>query len=70
MKAQIKFVAVNPKGDICGPVGDSREFVREALIIGYRRAGHVVTHNRNDDEIFDVIVHAGYSIRKAKIKII
>lgn len=61
MKVQIKYVAVNPDGNICGPIGNTEFDVEKALKIGYIRA----TRKKYVD--MQHIRNLGYSIKKAKI---
>lgn len=63
MDGQIIHVTINPQGEIIGPIG-TFEFVKEALIIGYRR----ITENYlSEDDAWKIIESAGYEIRKALI---
>lgn len=62
-KKQIKYIAVKPDGSICGPCGDTREFVQKSLIIGFSRV-------TGETIIWEEIERLGYSVRKCKIKLI
>jgi hypothetical protein len=68
-KEQIKYAAINPQGQVCGPIGDTEEFVKKALIIGYQNTllsldggGYI-----SKTQIWHKIVEAGYSIKKVRI---
>ena len=61
-KTQIKYVAVRPNGSICGPMGDTREFVKIALCVGHKRAGQ--------NGVWDTIKKLGYTVRKAEIRLL
>ena len=69
MEPQIKYVVVNPDGEICGPIGDTEDFCRTALVIGYQNfllsmdGANFVTKS----EIWHRVKQQGYTIRKAKI---
>ncbi len=67
MKSAIRYIAVNPQGEIFGPVG-TKEFVKEALIIGMKRVFNIEHAGNGQDEwLFERITRQGYTIRKAKI---
>ena len=58
-----KFVAVRPDGSICGPIGDTAEFVMKSFVIGASRVhGYGVK--------WETIEKLGYSVRKAEISLI
>lgn len=61
-KEQIKYVAVNHQGKICGPIGDTSADVALALKIEHKRAGF---SGRLED-----ITQAGYQLWKAKVTLI
>ena len=65
-EVQIKYVAVRPDGSICGPIGDTEEFVQHALLIGYLKTGIRITRNVSWKEV----ERLGYTVRKAEIKIL
>ena len=69
MKEEIKYVAVKPDGSVMGPIGDTSQFVKTSLVIGYARAAKL-TDIRNEEPIWKKIKDLGYSIRKARIIII
>ncbi len=69
-KEQIKFVAVDEFEDIRGPVGDTEAFVKEALIVGYKRGMIFVDPDKSDTQIWHEIVEMGYVVKKAKMTII
>lgn len=62
------FVCVGPDGTIRGPLGDN-EFVKEALIVGYRRTFQLC-RNMSDDEVFKRISAHGYRVAECKIKLV
>lgn len=64
---QIKYVAVNPEGNVCGPVGDTENFVMESLCMGYMRARQ---STKSFDEVWPEILGYGYSIGRAKITLL
>jgi len=72
--SQQKYVAIKPDGSICGPIGDSKEFVKEALIIGYRRTmidkGLIRHHHTLNEVLWKEIVDLGYTIKLASIELI
>ena len=59
---QIRYVAVRPDGTICGPIGETREFVKYAFCIGHKRTGH------SGD--WEDIEKLGYTVRKAEIRLL
>ena len=65
----IKYVAVKPDGSVMGPIGDTSQFVKTSLVIGYARAAKL-NDIWNEEPIWKKIKELGYSIRKAKIIII
>ena len=62
---QKKYVAVNADGDVVGPIGDTEEFVRQAFIIGYKRAAGAEAES--DAAIWEKIQRIGYSIGRVKL---
>ena len=69
MSKQLKYIAVRPGGDICGPVGNTEEFVRQALIIGYCRASNIPVDSLSpfDDLLWQKIEALGYEVRLAEM---
>lgn len=59
-------VVVNPQGEIIGPIG-TPEFVKRALIIGYKRLTNGKSSNK---EIWDAISKMGYKVYKAELVLI
>ena len=68
MKRQTKYIAVRPNGDICGPVGDDYEFVKQSLITGYYRSYPACSYTLK--EVWKKIKREGYRVQKAKIKLL
>ena len=68
---QVKFAAINPIGEVCGPIGDTSEFVKEALVIGYRRTIKEISGlSAGDEVLWNRIVAEGYTIQMVGIKIL
>ena len=61
-KTQIRYVAVRPDGTICGPIGETRIFVKYAFAIGHKRIG------QSGD--WEDIEKLGYTVRKAEIRLL
>ena len=55
---QIKFVAVNPDGNICGPVGDTEGFVKQEL---------ARTFPDFKGNLWEKVADMGYCIKRARI---
>ncbi len=65
----IRYVTVRPNGSVCGPMGEDFDFVKKALIIGYKNTV-IDAFYKKDEEVWEHILKLGYQIKKAKIKVL
>ena len=63
----IKYVAIDPQGNIKGPMGDDPEFVKHAMLIGYKRAMGI---HESYSIPWERIAEMGYTVGKVEIKLL
>jgi len=59
------FVGVDPNGNIIGPCGLDKDYIKQCMVAEFsRKTGNIYD---NEDDLWDEFEHLGYSVKKGKI---